>query len=92
MPAAGGAAHLLVGHAANESRPLYSPDGTRLAFVSDRAGSDDLYVLDLTSGAVTRVPFGDGGESLDAWSPDGTWLYFRDPQLDAAVRALLGKG
>ncbi len=82
VPAAGGAAHLLVSHAANESRPLYSPDGTRLAFVSDRAGSDDLYVLDLASGAVTRVTFGDGGESLDAWSPDGRWLYFTSGDQD----------
>ena len=32
-PAKGGEAHLLVSHPAEESRPLYSPDGTRLAFV-----------------------------------------------------------
>ncbi len=55
VPEAGGDAHLLVSNEADESRPLYSPDGTKLAFESDRAGSVDLYVLDLESGGLTRV-------------------------------------
>ena len=38
---AGGEAHLLVSHPANETRPMYSPDGTRLAFVSNRTGNGD---------------------------------------------------
>jgi Tol biopolymer transport system component len=33
VPAVGGEARLLVSHPANESRPLYSPDGRKLAFV-----------------------------------------------------------
>ena len=32
---------------ANESRPLYSPDGARLAFISDRTGGGDIYMLTL---------------------------------------------
>ena len=36
-PTAGGEARLLVAHDANESRPMYAPDGTKLAFISDRA-------------------------------------------------------
>ena len=81
-PATGGVARLLMSHEATESRPLYSPDGARLAFVSDRAGSDDLYVLDLASGVVTRLTWSDAGESLDAWSPDGRWLYFTTTASD----------
>src|SRR6186997_2822692 len=49
VPATGGDARLLTSHAANESRPLYSPDGKRLAFMSDRAGSADIWILELTS-------------------------------------------
>ncbi|HUG42020.1 MAG TPA: DPP IV N-terminal domain-containing protein [Longimicrobiales bacterium] len=81
-PAGGGVARLLVSHEATESRPLYSPDGARLAFVSDRGGSDDLYVLDFASGALTRVTWSDAAESLDAWSPDGRWLYFTSAASD----------
>src|SRR5436190_2010611 len=45
VPAGGGDARLLTSHAANESRPMYSPDGKRLAFMSDRAGSVDIWIL-----------------------------------------------
>jgi tricorn protease len=58
-PLAGGEAHLLVSHPATESRPMYSPDGTRLAFVSNRTGNGDLYVLNLNTGALQRITFDD---------------------------------
>src|SRR5881396_711250 len=50
VPATGGDARLLVSHAASENRPLYSPDGTKLAFTSNRTGNGDVYVLSLASG------------------------------------------
>jgi tricorn protease len=72
----GGDAHLLVSHPAEESRPLYSPDGSQLAFVSTRTGNGDIYVLTLASGALQRLTFDDGLDQLDAWSRDGRWIYF----------------
>src|SRR5437016_1664282 len=65
VPAAGGEARLLVSHPATESRPLYSPDGKRLAFVSTRSGNGDIYVLDFASGDLKRLTFDDGYEQLD---------------------------
>jgi tricorn protease len=50
VPSEGGEARLLVSHPATESRPLYSPDGRRLAFISTRTGNGDIYVLDFNSG------------------------------------------
>jgi Tol biopolymer transport system component/C-terminal processing protease CtpA/Prc len=76
VPASGGEARLLVSHESNESRPLYSPDGKRLAFVSDRTGGGDIYVLTLGSGAVAQLTFDDGLDRLDGWSHDGRWVYF----------------
>src|SRR6185369_7538859 len=58
-PLTGGEARLLVAHPANESRPMYSPDGTRLAFVSNRTGNGDLYVLHLSTGELKRITFDD---------------------------------
>jgi tricorn protease len=84
VAAAGGEARLLVSHAANESRPLYSPDGRSLAFVSDRSGGGDVYVLALASGALRQLTFDDGLERLDAWSRDGRWLYFSSTSRDIA--------
>jgi Tol biopolymer transport system component len=76
VPARGGEARLLVSHTASESRPLYSPDGTRLAFISDRSGDGDVFVLTLATGIVKQVTFDDGLDRLDGWSRDGRWIYF----------------
>jgi tricorn protease len=73
---AGGEAHILVAHPAEESRPLYSPDGTKLAFMSTRTGGGDIYILTLATDELKRLTFDDGSEQLDAWSRDGKWIYF----------------
>ena len=81
-PAKGGEAHLLVSHPAEESRPLYSPDGARLAFISTRTGAGDIYILTFASGDLKRLTFDDGMEQLDAWSRDGKWIYFSSGSND----------
>src|ERR1043165_2491340 len=70
VPAEGGIARLLASHAANESKPLFAPDGPRLAFISNRTGGGDIYVLELESGSLRRLTFDDVNEQLDAWSRD----------------------
>jgi Tol biopolymer transport system component/C-terminal processing protease CtpA/Prc len=82
VPSAGGEAHLLVSHPATETKPLYSPDGKRLAFVSTRTGNGDIYVLTIDTGDLKRITFDDSLELLDAWSADGRWLYFGSATLD----------
>ena len=71
VPSSGGVARLLVSNPSNESRPLYSPDGRKLAFISTRTGGGDIYVLTFASGDLRRLTFDDGLDQLDAWSPDG---------------------
>jgi tricorn protease len=82
VPAMGGGARLLVSHPANESRPLYSPDGKQIAFGSTRSGNGDIYVLQLDSGELRRVTFDDAFDQLDSWSRDGRWLYFSSTSQD----------
>jgi Tol biopolymer transport system component/C-terminal processing protease CtpA/Prc len=81
-PTGGGEARLLVSHPANESRPLYSPDGKRLAFVSTRTGNGDIYLLTFETGELKRLTFDDAGEQLDAWSRDGRFIYFSSTSRD----------
>ena len=83
-PFAGGEARLLVSHPANESRPLYSPDGKQMAFVSNRTGGGDIYVMTLASGEARRLTYDDGGEQLDGWSRDGKLIYFSSSSRDVA--------
>lgn len=87
VPANGGEARLLVSDPADESRPLYSPDGTKLAFISTRTGGGDIYVLSLTTGALQRVTYSDTASNLDAWSRDGQWIYFTSNSTDVAGQA-----
>jgi len=84
VPTGGGEARLLVSDPAAEARPLYSPDGTRLAFTSTRAGSVDIWMLTLGTGDVRRLTFDDGAEQLDGWSADGQWIYFTTAAHDIA--------
>jgi tricorn protease len=81
-PSRGGDAHLLVSHPATESRPMYSPDGSRLAFTSTRTGNGDIYSLTLASGALTRLTFDDAAELMNGWSADGAWIYFSSSSHD----------
>jgi Tol biopolymer transport system component len=82
VPLSGGDARLLVSNPASESRPIWSPDGKQLAFVSTRTGNGDIYVLDLATGATRRITYDDVLDRLDAWSRDGKWLYFESTSRD----------
>ena len=84
VPAAVAKAAADSGVAATEGRPLYSPDGTRLAFTSTRGGSPNIFVLDLAGGAVSRVTYAEANEELDAWSADGRFLYFASGANDVS--------
>ncbi|HEY7540527.1 MAG TPA: S9 family peptidase [Methylomirabilota bacterium] len=61
--------------------PRWSPDGTRLAFLSERAPKDklQLYVMPADGGEPTKLTALDNGVSSPAWSPDGTRLVFVSP-------------
>ncbi len=84
VPAAGGDARLLIAHDANDSRPIYSPDGRELAFMSDRTGGGDIYVLAIATGTLRQLTFDDGLDRLDGWSRDGRWVYFSSSSRDIA--------
>ena len=80
----GGTASLLISHPATESRPIFSPDGKRLAFVSNRTGGGDIYILNLETNDLSRVTFDDSLDNLDAWSRDGRFVYFSSSSRDIA--------
>lgn len=77
VPVTGGNARLLISHPAIESRPLYSPDGTKLAFGSTRTGAGDVYVLTFATSDLRRLTYDDSNEQPTGWSHDGRWVYFQ---------------
>lgn len=60
----------------DDTMPAPSPDGARLAFVSNRDGPWDLYLLDLVSGELTRLTDTRLYDGAPTWSPDGQWLAY----------------
>src|SRR5688500_1238337 len=82
VSSSGGVAALLVSHPAAVSRPMFSRDGRKLAFISTRTGNGDLYVLTLANGELKRLTHDDGLDQLDGWSRDGAWLYFSSTSRD----------
>ena len=72
MPFSGGKAEPLTKGMAYDVHPTYSPDGSKILFISDRTGSDNAYVLDLESMEVTQMTQ-ESTESMvnGDWSPAG---------------------
>ena len=56
------------------SSPSFSPDSTRLAFVSDRTGVPQAWVTGVDGGTPLPVTQGDDPVGRVIWSPDGKWL------------------
>ena len=61
---------LTVTNAANLS-PAWSPDGSKIAFVSDRFGKPHIFIMDANGGNVQRLTTNGGNNFNPAWSPKG---------------------
>ena len=66
----------LTNHPARDLSPAWSPDGGRIAFVSDRSGSLDLYVMNADGSNAARVTHAPGFSGSFVWSPDGARIVF----------------
>lgn len=56
--------------------PSWSPDGQRIAFVSNRTGGGDIYVVNRDGSGLARLTMTDGSEYRPNWSPDGSRIVF----------------
>jgi Tol biopolymer transport system component len=67
----------IIASSRTQSRPAFSPDGTRLAFDSTRSGTGEVWTSDADgSNAVALTAFGGPWTGTARWSPDGRFIAF----------------
>lgn len=65
----------------SSSSPAWSPDGSRLAFVSDRSDKRQIYVINPSAGEAEAVTSVEDGVNAFAWAPDGLRLAYTSIEL-----------
>ena len=73
----------------NEEQPVWSPDGKKIAFVSnhtedpDKNENDDIFIMDALQGAVPyRLTTWKGEDQYPQWSPDGKYIAYLQSSSD----------
>ncbi len=79
----GAATQITFGEDWNDSDPQWSPDGSFIAFVSDRTGkafdesrNTDVFVIDSAGGPIRKISDHDEADNSPRWSPDGKSIAF----------------
>jgi tricorn protease len=80
---AGGEARRLTSTPAVEADPQLSPDGSSIAFTSNRSGNRDVFVMPTEGGDPRRLTWHPGNDDARGWSPDGRNVLFASNRATA---------
>jgi Tol biopolymer transport system component len=69
MNADGSGLKRLTNNDASDRQPAWSPDGTKIAFNSERDGNREIYVMNADGSGLTRLTNNDASDWDPAWSP-----------------------
>jgi tricorn protease len=84
VPATGGEARRLTVHPATERHPIWSKDGSMIAFASSRYGNTDVFVMPADgSEAPTRLTYASTGDIPETFTPDGTAVVFSSNRAES---------
>jgi len=76
LPIAGGEAKLISGGMAFDSQPKFSPDGKWIAFLSDREGSENVWIMRADGSDAKQVSKDPNAEfASPSWAPDGSYVF-----------------
>ncbi len=77
VPREGGEARLLTSGSGFKTDPVFSPDGSKIAFTGDYDGNVDVYVIPATGGVPRRLTHHPAVDEVVGWSADGKQVLFR---------------
>lgn len=95
MPISGGASRVVLAGGGTVSQPRWSPDGSKISFLSDRGGTSDVWVVDAAGGAPRQLVDWPSSEYSARWSRDGSAVYFisdRDARVGDVWKAPIAGG
>ncbi|MFT4682730.1 MAG: Tol biopolymer transport system component/C-terminal processing protease CtpA/Prc [Flavobacteriales bacterium] len=84
VPSAGGMAVPLTVHEAYDQSPVWSHDGAKIAFASNRYGNFDVFVVDAKGGDEVRLTFNSAGDFPSDFATDNSHVLFSSARLDDA--------
>ncbi|MBI4265685.1 MAG: PD40 domain-containing protein [Acidobacteria bacterium] len=70
--------------------PVFSPDGTRIAFMSGRDGNPEIYVVNVDGSNLRRITNHPAGDTTPTWSPTGTQIAFVSDRAGAPQIYIVG--
>ena len=92
VPVDGGRAIPLTLDPADETRPVWSRDGSHIAFASDRFGNYDVFVMPAEGGDAIRLTFHSANDFPSDFTPDGGAVLFESSRIDDVSSALFPSG
>lgn len=93
----GGEAKRLTIHEAYESSPIWSPDGSHIAFNGSRYGNNDIFTIPASGGKSKRITYYSGGDILFDWTESGDLLFqsnrtFNHVEWDSELQTVSAEG
>ena len=76
VPRPGGEARRLTSGVGTETNPVFSPDGSTIAFTAEYDGNTDVYTVLAIGGIPKRLTWHPAPDMVQAWSPDGRRILF----------------
>lgn len=83
IPSAGGEAKALTFHQAHDFMPIWSNDGSKISFASDRFGNFDVFVMNAMGGEASRLTYHSNNEYPYSFTNDNKSIVFGGQRMDA---------
>ncbi|HPT29121.1 MAG TPA: protease, partial [Bryobacteraceae bacterium] len=83
VPRSGGTATRLTSGPGVEAQPIFSPDGSQVAFTGEYDGNVDVYIIPAAGGVPKRVTYHPSADTALGWTPDGKRILFTSSRASA---------